>query len=106
MSERAIKFVEEWKDFKVGDVTTVNDVMAEELIGSGIAENASTENSNEGALSKGYHTARLLGLRNRKVFMQRQLDMIDKQIEFEEDYLEEGATPRKDIKVKRVASKE
>lgn len=107
MGDIAIKFLREWKDYKVGDITTVNDVMAAELIGSEIAENANRERQNDGVLSIGYHSAKLLGLRSRKVFMENQINLINTQIAFEEEYLspkDEQKDEQKETKIKRKES--
>lgn len=105
MSDLSLEFVCEWKDHKVGDIAVYNEVIAAELMGSGIAINADAKASQarESALSKGYHEAKLKGLCNRRVFLQNQIAMIDKQVMFEEEYLKGLTVPPKDKMIKRAA---
>jgi hypothetical protein len=83
----AVKFVEGWKDYKPEDIDELEDRIAEELIGSGLAVNANaflSENKSK-EISLGYHEAKLEGLHKRKRFVQNQLDMLDKQVLVEEE---------------------
>jgi len=113
MANMWVEFVNDWKDYKKGQFAELPEPIAYELLGSGMALNANARHSQEReVVSVGMKKANIEGLRKRREFLAKQLEVLDRKIEIEGTALsaalgKEMHSPARDKMLRRaVSSKE